>query len=150
MKILLTLLVTSYLLITGAIVAGTMRNDSPQNPFAEFFAYLPGNPRPTNWQCYEDEYTMMVHNAFYCSHNPDHPLIRFVSVSGQNDIIDYLSFGTRLRLGDLVAVFGGDWISRRRERSFTLTNNNIIAYARRRSFGMRSLFLNVYHVWIGT
>ena len=58
-------------------------------------------------QCeYKYNYPTMESNLSYCMHLPDHDLIEWISISGRDGIIQRVTFGVRLRYGDMVALFG--------------------------------------------
>lgn len=93
-----------------SVGAGALLPDlPPTNPFAEYADLTPGAPIESVSQlhCEHNYSPPSGYTAFtYCLYIPDHESIDWVSITARDGIIQRVTFGVRLRYGDLVAVFG--------------------------------------------
>ena len=93
-----------------AVGAGAFLPDlPPTNPFAEFARLIPGAPIDSisDIECeYRYNYPSIESSLSYCMHLPDHDLIEWISINGRDGVIQRVTFGVRLRYGDMVALFG--------------------------------------------
>ena len=93
-----------------SVGAGALLPDPPPtNPFAQYADLTPGESITTTSELnceYTYNYPPVQGNLTYCMHIPDHEFIEWISVSSRDGIIERVTFGVRLRYGDLVALFG--------------------------------------------
>jgi hypothetical protein len=93
-----------------SVGAGAVLPDPPPtNPFDLFGELAPGVPLATINQLpceYRYNFPPVQGPISYCMHIPDHDLIEWISISAKNGVIERVTFGVRLRYGDLVALFG--------------------------------------------
>jgi hypothetical protein len=122
----------SLLLVILAVLAGlALGTDPAMNPFAANVDFMPGAPRPTGagFQCQSMYEFAQPADDFYCiRYMQNSNGLRWVSVSGSNGVISHISFGVRLRYGDLVALFGRAPSISGKHRVVTLRWTGVQAY----------------------
>ena len=93
-----------------SVGAGALLPDPPPtNPFAQYAELAPGESISAihELHCeYKYNFPPVQGPMSYCMHIPDHEFIEWISVSSRDGIIQRVTYGVRLRYGDLVALFG--------------------------------------------
>ena len=103
----ITLFTMAQIISVGA--GALLPDPPPTNPFAQYADLTPGESITTTSELhceYKYNYPPVQGNLSYCMHIPDHESIEWISVSSRDGIIERVTFGVRLRYGDLVALFG--------------------------------------------
>lgn len=118
---------------------------APPNPFAEYAAYLPGQPLPDLRGCeVQDEYP---HDRVYAwCYLPDSSAFRAIGLRGTWALVEGTYFYPRdMRMGEMVGWFGDYTKAKGRRGQWTMDWNRMTAYGRKgRSRFMATVFLVSY------